>query len=197
MEGSKISKSAGKFPVVDDLIAAGIDPLAFRLMCFGAKYRSELAFSIDAVRAAEKNLYYLQEFARSSCDAVESVAPDWTNSCREQFRVALNNDLNTAEALAVVLDLVAESYRRHDLSSWNLLSELDAVLALGLARHRLESSAEVVPAHIRRLSEERDQARKAKNFKRADEIRQELDALGYEIRDSKAGPVIAARRKAS
>ncbi len=52
MEGAKISKSAGKFPVVDDLIAAGINPLAFRLLCFGAKYRSELAFSLEAVRAA-------------------------------------------------------------------------------------------------------------------------------------------------
>src|ERR1700752_4411537 len=62
MEGAKISKSAGKFPVLDNLSNAGINPLAFRLLCFGAKYRSELAFSMEAVSAAERNLEYLLEF---------------------------------------------------------------------------------------------------------------------------------------
>ena len=57
MAGAKISKSAGKFPVLADLIASeAINPIAFRLLCLGAKYRSELAFSLDAVRAAESNL---------------------------------------------------------------------------------------------------------------------------------------------
>ena len=54
MEGAKISKSAGKFPVLEDLIDAGINPLAFRLFCFGAKYRSELAFSLEAVRGGSE-----------------------------------------------------------------------------------------------------------------------------------------------
>ncbi len=194
MEGAKISKSAGRFPVVDDLIKEGIDPLAFRLMCFGAKYRSELAFSIDAVRASEKNLQYLQEFARNSRDAGASE-PDWAAEYREKFHAALNNDLNTAEALAAVLELVAESYRRKDLSSWSVINELDSVLGLGLEKHRAASASEEVPTAVKALGEEREQARRSKNFKRADEIRHELDALGYEIRDSKAGPVITAKRK--
>ena len=68
MEGAKISKSAGRFPVLDDLVAAGINPLAFRLLCLGAKYRSELAFSLDAVRASASNLDYFAEFARNLSD---------------------------------------------------------------------------------------------------------------------------------
>ncbi|HVN89817.1 MAG TPA: cysteine--tRNA ligase [Candidatus Binataceae bacterium] len=194
MEGAKISKSAGRFPVVDDLIKEGIDPLAFRLMCFGAKYRSELAFSIDAVRASEKNLQYLQEFARNSGDAA-GTSPDWAAEYREKFHNALNNDLNTAEALAAVLELVAESYRRKDLLSWGVVSDLDSVLGLGLEKHRAASASEEIPAAVKALGEEREQARRSKNFKRADEIRGEMDALGYEIRDSKAGPVITAKRK--
>src|SRR5229473_2728465 len=55
MEGAKISKSAGKFPVLEDLIAAGIHPLAFRLFCLGAKYRSELSFSEAAVAGVERS----------------------------------------------------------------------------------------------------------------------------------------------
>ena len=68
MEGAKISKSAGRFPVLDDLVAAGINPLAFRLLCLGAKYRSELAFSSTRCAAAASNLDYLRGFARNLSD---------------------------------------------------------------------------------------------------------------------------------
>src|SRR5260370_2324004 len=64
-EGTKISKSAGKFPLLSDLVAAGIDPLAFRILCYGAKYRSEIAFNDDATRAAQRNLDYFREVART------------------------------------------------------------------------------------------------------------------------------------
>ena len=82
MEGAKISKSAGKFPVLADLITAGINPLAFRMLCLGAKYRSELAFSLDAVRGAERNLEYLYNFAASQPDSrhVERCRMDRTVS---------------------------------------------------------------------------------------------------------------------
>ncbi len=74
-EGTKISKSAGKFPLLSDLGAAGIDPLAFRIFCYGAKYRSEIAFNDDAIRASQNNLDYFREFARSVPDdaAAEGV----------------------------------------------------------------------------------------------------------------------------
>jgi cysteinyl-tRNA synthetase len=198
MEGTKISKSAGRFPVVDDLVAAGINPLAFRLMCFGAKYRSELAFSLDAVRGAESNLNYLYEFAggldpvaaRNSSDA------EWATEYRERFQDALNNDLNTSQSLAIVLELVAEAYRRKDYRIWNTLKALDQVLGMGLERRFIAAAAEEIPVEVSRIGLEREAARKAKDFKRADELRREVDARGFEIRDSKDGPVITPKRKA-
>jgi cysteinyl-tRNA synthetase len=199
MEGAKISKSAGKFPVLDDLVKAGINPLAFRLFCFGAKYRSELAFSLDAVRGAESNLNYLYEFSRSlDPEATQSWADSsWTADFGERFHASLNNDLNTPQSLAIVLELVAEAYRRKDQKIWNTLKAFDGVLGLDLQERYAQASEEEIPQEIIRLSDEREQARRAKDFARADEIRRELDARGYEVRDRKgAPPTLALKQRA-
>jgi cysteinyl-tRNA synthetase len=195
MEGAKISKSAGKFPLVDDLIAAAINPLAFRLLCFGAKYRSELAFSLEALRGAQSNLDYLFEFVRNLPAAVASDSDaEWTAGYLSRFREAVNNDLNTPQALAIVLDLVAEAYRRRDKRIWATLRSCDQVLGLELLERLLEARTEQLPPEILQLRHERDQARSARNFQRADELRRELNARGYEIKDSKAGSVLTPKR---
>ena len=195
MEGAKISKSAGRFPVLDDLAAAGINPLAFRLLCLGAKYRSELAFSLDAVRAAGSNLDYFAEFARNLSDENAGAGSDspWTQEFDGRFIDALNNDLNTPQALAVALELVAEAYRRDDKRIWNILKKFDAVLGLGLEAMRNETHGEF-PAEIAAMHRERDAARAAKDFKRADELRKQLEAKGYEIKDHRGGSTIMLRR---
>jgi len=198
MEGAKISKSAGKFPVLDDLLNEGINPLAFRLMCFGAKYRSELAFSLDAVRAAEHNLEYLLEFVRNLSEAAAAAGEDsgWARDYANRFHEALNHDLNTAQALASALEMIAEAYRRHDHHVWNTLKRFDLVMGLRLEAHLGETHRAEFPAEILHLRDEREQARKARDFQRADELRRQLDARGYQIRDSETGPVLMPKRPA-
>jgi cysteinyl-tRNA synthetase len=195
MEGAKISKSAGRFPVLDDLEIAKINPLAFRLFCLGAKYRSELAFSLDAVRAAESNLGYFAEFARNLDDADADADRDsaWVREFDQRFIETLNNDLNTPQALAVALELVGEAYRRGDKKIWNTLKKFDAVLGLNLEAMRKETHGEF-PPEITVLLRERDAARTAKDFKRADELRKELEARGYEVKDLRGGSTIMPRR---
>ena len=198
MEGAKISKSAGRFPILDDLLNAGLNPLAFRVLCFGAKYRSELAFSLDGVRAAQRNIEYLFEFVRNltpdAADAPEDSG--WVVEYAERFHEAINNDLNTAQALASTLEMVAESYRRQDHHIWNTLKRFDSVIGLNLEERMRETCNAEFPAEIVRLREEREHARKARDFRRADELRRELDARGYEIRDSKSGPMLMPKRAA-
>ncbi len=195
MEGAKISKSAGRFPVLDDLVAAGINPLAFRLLCLGAKYRSELAFSLDAVRAAARNLDYFAEFARNLSDEDAGAGTDspWTQQFDDRFIEALNNDLNTPQALAVALELVGEAYRRDDKRIWNALKKFDAALGLDLEAIRKETQAKF-PPEITAMQRERDAARQARDFKRADVLRKELEAQGYEVKDHRGGSTIMARR---
>jgi cysteinyl-tRNA synthetase len=197
MEGAKISKSAGRFPILDDLLNAGLNPLAFRLLCFGAKYRSELAFSVEAVRAADRNLDYLLEFARNlPADTEDADDSAWALEYAERFHDAINNDLNTAQALASTLEMVAESYRRRDPRIWNTLKRFDLVMGLKLEERMRESRGARFPAEILRLLEEREQARLARDFARADQLRRELEARGYQIRDSKSGPMLIPKRAA-
>ncbi len=198
MEGVKISKSAGKFPVLDDLTDEGLNPLAFRLLCFGAKYRSELAFSLEAVRAAQRNLDYLLEFVRNlGGEAVDTVDDSgWVSAYAERFHEAINNDLNTPQALACTLEMVAESYRRRDFRVWNTLRRFDTLLGLNLEQFLQQTREAIFPAEILRLRDEREQARRARDFDRADQLRRELEARGYQIRDSKTGSVLMPKRVA-
>ncbi|HLX06069.1 MAG TPA: DALR domain-containing protein, partial [Candidatus Binatus sp.] len=196
-EGTKISKSAGKFPLLSDLGSAGIDPLAFRIFCFGAKYRSEIAFNDDAIRASQNNLDYFREFARSvpddaAADGVESAG--WAAEYYERFHEAINNDLNTPQALAVALELVAEAYRRKDFRAWPTLLALDAVLGLDLRKHRATAHASTIEADVQQLIDNRAAARKAKDFSTADELRKEIERRGYEVKDNRDGTATYQRR---
>jgi len=192
--GGKISKSSGKFPLLSEVTAKGIDALAFRVFCFGAKYRSELVLSDEALHAAQSNLEYLREFARNR-DAAETDS-DFAEEYRERFLEALNDDLNTPRALAVVLELVAEAYRRKDLKVSKTLVFFDRVLGLDLEKVRSAAETAEFPAEIRKLIDERAAARQAKNFKRADELRTELETRGYEVKDGRGGAATYRQRDA-
>jgi cysteinyl-tRNA synthetase len=189
--GTKISKSSGKFPVLDDIIGAELNPLAFRLLCFGAKYRSELVLS-DGIQSAQKNYDYIAEFVRGVSDDIATPTDDseWANEYRERFGDAVNNDLNTAQALAVFLDLIGEAYRRNDHRIWNTLRALDSVVGLDIEamREAGQSSRKAeFPPEIAKLIEDRAAARRDKNFKRSDELRKELEERGYDVRDTREG----------
>ena len=192
-DGAKISKSAGKFPLLSEMTAQGIDALAFRVFCLGAKYRSELMLSEEALHAAQSNLEYLREFARNLDTGPES---EFAAEYRDRFIEALNDDLNTPRALAVALEMAAEGYRRKDLKVSNTLAFFDRVLGLGLEKVRGAAETIDFPADIQKLIEERAAARQGKNFKRADELRAELEARGYEVKDGKGGTATYRHRGA-
>jgi len=199
-EGTKISKSAGKFPLLSELVAAGLDPLAFRLFCLGAKYRSEIVFNDESMRAAQSNLNYFWEFARnvpaeSAADGIES--PGWAAEYYERFHDAINNDLNTPQAIAVARELIAEAYRRKDFGAWPTLLALDAVLGLDLEKHRESSRGAAIPADVQQLIDNRAAARKAKDFALADQLRKELEARGYEVKDNRDGTATYQPRRAT
>jgi len=193
MEGVKLSKSGGRFPVLDDLRTAGYDPLAFRLLCLGAKYRSEIAFSDEAVGAAQSNLDYLAQFARDLPDD-QAEAPDseWAAQYAARFHEAINDDLNTPRALAAAIELVTEAYRRGDRAVWATLRNFDRVLGLDLELRREQARGQF-PPDIQALIDERARVRAAHDFKRSDELRDELAVRGYETKDTREGSTYLAR----
>ncbi len=180
--GAKISKSSGGLLDLDELIAEGIDPLAFRFFFLGAVYRQQMNFTLHAVQQAQvayrRLLHHALEYREAADDGVEPPA-----ECRERFHTALADDLNTPQALAVVWELVRSKLGA--AQKWALLSDFDQVLGLDLG------SADLAPPQvderIEELVRERVAARAARDFARADQIRDELLAEGIVLEDGAEG----------
>jgi len=184
-EGEKISKSTGGSVLnLDELIAKGFEPLAFRYFALGGHYRQQLTFSDEAMRGAQAAWRRLvRHAAELRGDASHGGAVE-AEALRARFREALADNLNAPRALAVTWEVV-RSDALGGREKWSLLREFDAVLALGLAEAKPQ--VQETDAKIDALVAERDAARAAKDWKRADELRAELRALGIELVDSPQG----------
>jgi cysteinyl-tRNA synthetase len=181
VDGVKMSKSLGNFYKLDDILSRGIDPLATRLLFLQTSYRKPLNFTWDALLAAEQQLKKLQKFASHREDG---GTPDKTYV--EKFKAALSDDLNTAKALALVWELVADK-TLSKAGAWATLEVFDDVLGLELELTPLFS----ITTDAERLRELRDIARSEKKYAESDRLRDELIALGYEVLDTADGTILA------
>ncbi len=203
VDGRKMSKSLGNFIAVRELLEAGHEPAAIRHQLLSAQYRSELNFSIDGLEASGRAVQRLVDFeARLKDVSVASDVPatglaELARRALEDFRSAMDNDLNTADALAALFVLVGQGNAALDRAGVVPADERDAVReglasidrVLGLlevARTARALDAETT-AWADRMVEERRAARKAKDFARADAIRDELAARGIVLEDSPQG----------
>ncbi len=193
--GAKMSKSAGGFTTLRDLVGAGHDPIAVRyFLIANAHYRQRLRLSEEALHSAAEQVRRLRELhqrlgattpaATDSQELVESAA-----QTRALYREALDDDLNLPRGLGHVFDFVREvnsALDRDALSaegvavSLGLLREVDAHLDLFADESSLD-------ADIEKLIAEREVARQAKDFARSDRIREELRERGIALEDSKEG----------
>jgi len=207
LDNAKIAKSSGPVPRLADLTAAGYHPMAYRLFLLGGHYRSQLDFTMHAINAAQATLRRLvgRLEALRPLPTVETYAearallpPDDKVAAAylDQLDAAIAADLATPKILAAL----QESLRDPDITTEGLravVAGADALLGLGLAAldprevDRRRSAADLDPAEvetIERLIAERTQARKERNWHRADEIRAELEALGVQVTDTPSGP---------
>ncbi len=188
-EGVKISKSTGGLYTLGDLVEMGIEPLAFRFFLLGAHYRQQQTVTDEALGQARTAYWRLARHAVELRDAASgSAAAAEGDPSAEQFSLrflaAVNDDLNLPQALAVVWDLVRSS-ECEPATKWALLQDFDRVLGLGLAEARIESGE--IDAEIEALIEERNRARANRDFARADEIRDQLEARGILLEDGSQG----------
>ena len=184
--GGKMSKSAGGFLTLQTLVDAGVHPLAYRLMCLQAHYRSELEFTWENLAAALtrlKRLVGAVEGLRRSA-AAEGEAPAHVARLGE----ALCDDLNTPRALTALEEMLADK-RLSPAARLASMTAFDAVLGLALGsltRGDLRVApvgAAVDEAHVAGQLEQRRQSRSIKDFARSDAIRDELAAAGVEVMD--------------
>ena len=192
MGDMKMAKSQGNVIRVPDLAERDLDPLAYRLLCFGARYRSEMGFSWEALEGEQARLTRfrrrMQELADQGSDGGGAPSEAGLDLDR-RFREAVGDDLDMPRALGVVeaaLDAdVAPAEKRRLLRSW------DQVLALDLDR-LAEEGWEPTP-EMRDLVRLRDEARAAKDFAKADDIRDRLTAMGLEVMDTPEGTKVRPR----
>jgi len=180
-EGEKMSKSLGNFITLQTLIDKDYDPAEYRYYLLGAHYKKQLAFTLEALDGAKSAM---KKLATKIGELKESEAPvSKPNSLLlNEFHEAINDDLNTPRALAVLWKVVdSEDLRPGEKLS--LIDEFDRVLALGLS----EIETDVIPEEVKELANQRDQARRGKDWKRADELRKLISEKGYEVLDERDG----------
>jgi len=194
MDKEKMSKSAGGFITLQDLVNAGYHPLDYRYFLLGGQYRSQLQFSYTALDGAKNTRKVLGERLRflyaQAGGKIEKVKDAKAAEYLANFNKALGDDLSTPRALAELWGLLRDS----SLAPAGALAaafDMDQVLALNLAEEaafRPESREDpALVAEIEAMIEERKGAKKAKNYARSDEIRRVLQEKGIILEDSATG----------
>jgi cysteinyl-tRNA synthetase len=191
VEGMKMSKSLGNYFTVRDLLAKGFTGREIRWLLLQAHYRESFNFTIDGLKAARESLRRLDE-----CLAKLRVLAGATRTPPEadliaKFSAALEDDLNVAAIWGAVFEWVRESNRllaASQMTPGKAATGLAAWDKIGGTLGFASAAEEEAPAELTQLLEERQAARKAKDFKRSDEIRDQLKGLGWAIEDTAKGP---------
>ena len=202
VEGQRMGKSLNNYFTFRDLIAKNYAPMAIRYQLISVPYRKQLNFTFEGMQAAATSLERLLNFRRrvKKLQLQPGENPDVAETLRraqQKFEAGMNDDLNTSVALAAIFDMMREVNAAIDHGTilaenqknlLALIERFDTVLGvLG------GDEEEMLDDDIARLIEERNQARKSKNFARSDEIRDMLAASGIILEDTKDG--VRWRRK--
>ncbi len=190
IDGGKMSKSLGNTYTLAQLKEKGIEPLAFKLFCYTANYRTKLNFTFEGALAAQKSLNRLREGYLKQKQGNAKVEKEELEAYQAKFLEAINDDLNIPQAMGIVWEIIRKTEKSQEYAK--LLEQFDTVLGLDLV-HSQEYLAKVtddIDDEIRELVQKRDQARAEKNWALSDEIREELQAKGYLVKDTKDGTKI-------
>ncbi len=179
----KMSKSKGEFLTLSLLEEKGYDPLAYRYFCLNSHYRNQLVFSYEGLDGAEQAYKKLKQRV-NALSRTPDLHEEKIDFYEQQFREAIENDLNTASMLTVLYDVLKDN-ELTDFTKLYLVEKFDQVLSLGLLDN--QEVDEDIEKVIQEKIEERIEAKKNKDFARADAIRSEVEALGYLLIDSREG----------
>ena len=190
-KNGKMSKSSGEFLTVSVLQEKGYDPLAYRFFCLQSHYRKPLEFSYDVLEsmtgAYEKLIKRISQLSREG-----EIQQDKFDEYRQKFTEALTDDVNTSMAFTVLYDVLKADM--NDATKRALVDSFDEVLSLDLIKRADALSEETgegvdeeTEKYVTEKIEERKAAKKAKDFAKADAIRDELAAKGIILEDTREG----------
>lgn len=179
----KMSKSKGEFLTISLLKEKGYNPLSYRLFCLQSHYHKQLVFTYDGLASAQnaynKLLNKIKDIKEDDSAVDKSLALEYQN----KFKKALEDDLNTANALTVLYDVLKSEL--NNATKLYLIKDFDNVLSLNLLS--TNDINEELLKFISEKIEERNEAKKQKNYELADKIREELQSKGIILKDTREG----------
>jgi cysteinyl-tRNA synthetase len=181
--GKKMAKSEGNFLTLENaFLKNDINPLAYRFAAFLTHYRKPMEYSDEGIEAARNGLLHLQNQVRqvgaAGVDSDHSINTEFRN----KFMEAINDDLNMPRALAVIQEMLKSNIR--DTEKRTTILDFDRVLGLGLDQL---DQAPALPEAVQKRVDARIKAREVKDFAASDELRAEIETLGYQVQDTKDG----------
>lgn len=179
-ESGKMSKSNGDFLTVDTLIKNGYNPLSYRYMVLSSHYRKPLLFTYENLDSAENAYLKLKNKVLRLNNKNDILSNDY-DKYKDEFKKAMDNDLNTSLALTSIYNVLKSDM--NDYTKFKLISEFDTVLSLDLTINEEVN----IDEEVEKLIEERNNAKKNKDYAKADKIREELMNMGIKIIDTREG----------
>ncbi len=195
IEGQKMSKSLGNYYTLRDLLSQGHSPESIRYLLLSVHYRKQLNFTVDGLRQAQASIRRLEDFVVHFKEKAkpEEPSPGFSKemqAARDRFKEAMDNDLNTSAALAVMFDFVRSTYQK---DNQNAISGGDARVAIEFFQEfnaifdLLGPEPELLEEEISRQIEARLAARRRRDFFEADRIRDWLLSKGILLEDTREG----------
>ena len=200
VDGQKMAKSLGNFYAVPDVLTKSYTGRELRYALLRVHYRAPLNFTWDGMNEARESLGRIDEWLKrlSGVAGKENAQPSTPNIQRPTtgFEDALDDDLNISAALGFLFESIRETNRaldRNEIDAASASAWLDWWKRINTVLD-LEAGAEVViPLEVTQLAEQRENARREKNWKRSDQLRQQILVLGWELRDTKEGAKLTRR----
>jgi len=182
VDSKKMAKSAGNFYTLRNIIDKNINPLAYRFWLLMANYRTRVNFVWDALEGAETALKRLYGLYLELGNDIGNVHEEYKN----KFTEFIADDLDTPRALSLLWDVMKDENMSNTDKKGTIL-DFDEVLGLGFK----DLKVDVIPENVLELVEEREAARKNKDFKESDELRKKINSLGYEVKDTGEGQKVS------
>lgn len=183
VDGKKMSKSLGNLYTLKDLEGRGYDPMTIRYELIASNYRQRTNFTFEGLKASKTavdKLINFTELAKGKKDGKGII--EVIKEAKEKFEEAMDEDLNISEALAAIFEFVKEANKiGAGNKAYKAMMDFDKVLGV------LKRKEEKIPSDIKKLADEREEARKAKNWKKADELRDSIREKGFLVEDLDKG----------
>lgn len=185
VDGKKMSKSLGNFITIKDAVKK-YGAMVVRLWILSSHYRSVTNFTEDSLEQASANLQRISDFVNNLKNPEAGNGSELnTEKYRERFEEAMDDDLNTPVALSILYELITETNKLNRLNKKEILGlwkRMNKVFGLNISKEEAE-----IPEEIKKLANDRDEAKKIKDFQQSDKLRDLIDKKGYLVEDMKDG----------